>query len=77
MKSKASYKERVGREFKKPGLLEERGKDEKVAGTVQKKVGQLKKVLKKSKAGSGFRSGAASFAESLFLSATFEAHWAA
>jgi uncharacterized protein YjbJ (UPF0337 family) len=43
---KGEIKEKAGRVLKRPGL-EEEGKDEKTAGTVQKKVGQVERVLEK------------------------------
>jgi uncharacterized protein YjbJ (UPF0337 family) len=41
---KGTIKEKVGRATNDP-TLEEQGQDEKVAGKVQKKVGQVEKVL--------------------------------
>jgi uncharacterized protein YjbJ (UPF0337 family) len=41
---KGELKEKFGRDLKKPGL-EQKGKDEKAAGIVQKKVGQVEKVF--------------------------------
>ncbi len=43
---KGKIKEKVGRATKNP-RLEEEGADEKVAGRVQKKVGQVEKVFEK------------------------------
>jgi uncharacterized protein YjbJ (UPF0337 family) len=43
---KGKVKEQVGRATNNPNLVED-GQDEKVAGKVQKKVGQVEKVFEK------------------------------
>jgi uncharacterized protein YjbJ (UPF0337 family) len=43
---KGKAKEQVGRVTKNPNLVED-GQDEKVAGKVQKKIGQVEKVFEK------------------------------
>jgi uncharacterized protein YjbJ (UPF0337 family) len=43
---KGKVKEQVGRATKNPNLVED-GQDEKVAGKVQKKVGQVERVFEK------------------------------
>jgi uncharacterized protein YjbJ (UPF0337 family) len=43
---KGSVKEKVGRATKNP-QLEDKGTDEKVAGKIQKKVGDIEKVFEK------------------------------
>jgi uncharacterized protein YjbJ (UPF0337 family) len=43
---KGKVKEQVGRITKNPNLVED-GQDEKVAGKVQKKIGQVEKVFEK------------------------------
>ena len=43
---KGKVKEKVGKATDDPVLTEE-GQDEKLAGTIQKKVGQIKKVFEK------------------------------
>lgn len=44
--TKGKIKEAVGRAANKPGI-ENEGADEKVAGKIQKKVGQIEKVFEK------------------------------
>lgn len=44
--AKGTIKEKAGRATKNPDL-EERGANEKVGGTVQKKVGDIKRVFEK------------------------------
>jgi uncharacterized protein YjbJ (UPF0337 family) len=41
---KGKIKQKAGRALKNPAL-EEEGEDEEIAGTIQKKVGQIKKVF--------------------------------
>ncbi|HCC58908.1 MAG TPA: CsbD family protein [Solibacterales bacterium] len=43
---KGDLKEKAGRATNNPNLVEE-GQDESIAGTVQKKVGQIEKVFEK------------------------------
>jgi uncharacterized protein YjbJ (UPF0337 family) len=44
--TKGAVKEKIGQVIRNP-QMEEDGQDEKVAGKIQKKVGQIEKVLEK------------------------------